>query len=128
MYGGALACNIYGYVKFYDCSLWVNIVTSALLLLVPGIQFLHFNQQNSLLTTSAICLYLSYLGLISQYSKVECNALSTGPMVGDLRTSTFLFFLTMYGSVMGGSGVVKVNQHLGVAAPSNQELAHAEAE
>lgn len=69
MYGGALACNIYGYIKFNGCTLWVNIVTSVLLLLLPGIQFLHFNQQNSLLTTSAVCLYVSYLGLISQYSK-----------------------------------------------------------
>lgn len=41
-------------------------------------------------------------------------------MVGDLITSTFLFFLTMYGSVMGGSGVVKLNQQLGIAAPSSQ--------
>lgn len=43
MYAGALACNIYGYVRFNDCTLWVNIVTSILLLLLPGIQFLHFN-------------------------------------------------------------------------------------
>jgi len=32
----------------------------------------------------------------------------------------------MYGSVMGGSGVVKINKHLGVAAPTDQEIAHAE--
>jgi hypothetical protein len=54
-------------------------------------------------------LYLSYLSLISQYSKQECNALDTGAMAADLSTSTFLFFLTMYGSVMGGTGVVKLN-------------------
>lgn len=124
MYAGALACNIYGYIRFYNCTLWVNIVTSILLLLLPGIQFLHFNVQNSLLTTSVVCLYVSYLGLISQYSKEECNALNTGAMVGDLVTSTFLFFLTMYGSVMGGSGVVKLNQKLGVAATTDQEIAH----
>jgi hypothetical protein len=122
MYAGALACNIYGYIKFKDCTLWVNIVTSILLLLLPGIQFFHFNAQNSLLTTSVVCLYISYLGLISQYSKQECNALNTGAMVGDIVTSAFLFFLTMYGSVMGGSGVVKINEQLGVAAPTSTDI------
>ena len=73
-----------------------------------------------------ICLYVSYLGLIAQYSEAKCNALNTGAMVGDLVTSSFLFFLTMYGSVMGGSGVVKINKQLGVAAPTDQGIAHAE--
>jgi hypothetical protein len=109
MYAGALAGNVYGYIKFKDCTLWVNIVTSILLVLIPGIQFLHFNVQNSLLTTSVVCMYVSYLGLISQYSREECSALNTGAMWGDVLTSAFLFFLTMYGSVMGGSGVVKIN-------------------
>lgn len=39
-------------------------------------------------------------------------------MAADLSTSTFLFFLTMYGSVMGGTGVVKINEQLGVTANS----------
>lgn len=90
---------------------------------MPLIQLLHWNKQNSLLTTSVICLYISYLGLISQYSKEECQALSLGAMLGDLITSAFLFFLTMYGSVMGGSGVVKINKQLGVGGDSNQEIA-----
>lgn len=41
-------------------------------------------------------------------------------MLGDLLTSAFLFFLTMYGSVMGGSGVVKINKQLGVAGNTDQ--------
>lgn len=69
MYLGALAMNIYGYIKFHSCTVWVNIVTSILLILMPLVQLLHWNKQNSLLTTSVICLYVSYLGLISQYSK-----------------------------------------------------------
>lgn len=43
-------------------------------------------------------------------------------MAADLSTSTCLFFLTMYGSVMGGSGVLKVNEKLGVAAPTEQHI------
>lgn len=41
-------------------------------------------------------------------------------MVSDLIVSTFLFFLTMYGSIMGGSGVIKtshtttLNENLGL--------------
>lgn len=103
LYAGAWLCNIYGYAKFYECSLWVNIGTTVLLLGLPLFQLLDLNPQNSLLTTAAVCLYVSYLGLISQFSKESCNSLNTGSMVGDMATSTFLFFLSMYGTIMGGT-------------------------
>lgn len=32
-------------------------------------------------------------------------------MVGDITVSTALFIVTMYGSIMGGSGQVKVTQN-----------------
>lgn len=44
-----------------------------------------------------------------------------GPLIGDVIVSTFFFIVTMYGSVMGGSGQVKVtsngdvNKAIGVA-------------
>jgi hypothetical protein len=105
MYGAAWLCNIYGYWRFYDCRSWVNVGTSTLLIALPLVQMLNLNQQNSLLATSAVCLYVAYLGLISQYSNVDCNAFTTNAMIWDMATSTFLFFLTMYGSVMGGTGI-----------------------
>lgn len=74
----AVALNVYGYIKFAEdicgSTLWVNIVTSIVLLFLPVFQFLHFNKQNSLLTTSLISIYISYLSLIAQYSfPGECN-------------------------------------------------------
>ena len=48
-----------------------------------------------------------------------------GPLIGDVIVSTFFFVVTMYGSVMGGSGQVKVtsngdvNKAIGVA-PTEQ--------
>ena len=44
-----------------------------------------------------------------------------GPLISDVIVSTFFFVVTMYGSVMGGSGQVKVtsngdvNKAIGVA-------------
>lgn len=70
MYGGAWLCNIYGYARFYECSFWTNVGTSLLLIILPSVQLLNLNPQNSLLTTAAVCIYVSFLGLISQFSKV----------------------------------------------------------
>lgn len=72
-FAGAIALNILGYVYFSSSdscgdSLWVNILNSILLVIMPGIQFLHFNKQNSLLTTSMVCTYVSYLAFICQFS------------------------------------------------------------
>jgi len=65
--------NVLGYVYFSssdDCgnTVWVNIITSIILLAMPFLQLLNFNKQNSLLTTSLISLYISYLAFICQYS------------------------------------------------------------
>ena len=50
-----------------------------------------------------------------------------GPLIADIAVSTFFFILTMYGSIMGGTGQVKVtrngniNAAMGVANTSRQE-------
>lgn len=103
MIAGAIGLNIFGYIKFRYCTNWVNIITTLFLIAIPLIQLLNYNQQNSLLTSSAVCLYISYLSLIGQYSSASCEALTKGPMVTDLVISVFLFFVTMYGTVMGGT-------------------------
>ena len=72
-FGFALGMNIAGYVRFGssdECgsTLWVNIITTLIIILLPVLQFCNFNKQNSLLTTGLVCLYISYLAFISQYS------------------------------------------------------------
>jgi hypothetical protein len=69
----AIALNVYGYFLFSGSdgcgdSLWVNIITSIILILLPILQICNFNKQNSLLTTSLVSLYISYLALICQFS------------------------------------------------------------
>lgn len=69
-------------------------------------------------------MYVSYLAFISQYSYVEnsfCNRMTIQVLVADVIISTFFFVLTMYGSIQGGTGQVKVsydgdiNKTMGVA-------------
>ena len=137
--GSAITLNVLGYIFTYEnvndnmnpfpeeCTniLWVNIVTSLILIALPVIQFFHCNSQNSLLTTALVSMYISYLSMIAQFSyddgTTTCKRMGLGPLVGDVVVSTFFFIVTMYGSVMGGSGQVKVssngdvNKAIGVA-------------
>lgn len=131
----AIAINVLGYVVFANpdegCTetLWVNIVSSVILGLLPLLQFFNFNVQNSLLTTALVSLYISYLTFVAQFSYPDssstCQRMSIESLVGDVAISTFFFILTMYGSIKGGSGQVKVtengdlNKAMGVA-PSTQ--------
>ena len=102
-YTVSLALHVWGYIKFKDCTLWANIVTSVLILIIPAVQFLGFNSQNSLLTSSAVTLYIVYLQFVAQLSFPSCNALSVGAMIADLTTSLGFFILAGYGSLLGGS-------------------------
>ena len=51
----------------------------------------------------------------------QCQRMSLGPLIADVIVSSFFFIVTMYGSIMGGSGQVKVtsdgdvNKAMGVA-------------
>lgn len=85
-------------------------------MVLPILQLCNFNKQNSLLTTALICLFISYLSFISQYS--YCNnsnaavtRVSVSSIVADVAISSFFFLLTMYGSIMGGSGQVKISEN-----------------
>lgn len=104
-YCAALGLHIWAYIKFKNCTLWVNIVTTILTLIIPGIQLLGFNPQNSLLTSSAVTLYMIYLSFMGQLSYPSCSALDSGAMAADLTSSVFFFILTTYGSILGGSFV-----------------------
>ena len=76
IYVTAIGLNVAGYARFAssdECgsTLWINVVTSLIIVVLPLLQFCNFNKQNSLLTTALVCVYISYLSFISQYS--FCN-------------------------------------------------------
>lgn len=113
----AIGLNILGYVYFQrtpECqsTLWVNILTSIILIILPVIQFLHLNPQNSLLTTSLVSLYVSYLLFIGQFSFGDevCVRAGVGSLAADFVCSSFVFGLCMYGSIVGGTGQVRVTR------------------
>jgi hypothetical protein len=97
--------------------------------LLPVLQFFNFNTQNSLLTTALVSLYVAYLSFVAQFSypdpSAQCQRMSIESLIGDVAVSTFFFIFTMYGSIQGGSGQVKVtenrdlNKAMGVA-PTEQ--------
>jgi hypothetical protein len=72
-FAAAIMLNILGYIYFGkedSCgnSLWINILNSILLIILPAVQSLNFNKQNSLMTTAMVCTYISYLAFICQFS------------------------------------------------------------
>lgn len=72
---------------------------------MPGVQYLQYNPQNSLLTTSLVSLFLSYNNLMAQFSYGDeiCVRTTSASFLTDILGSTLLFIITMYGSIMGGS-------------------------
>lgn len=71
--GLALLLNILGYTYFSasdacGSSLWVNVVTSIIIVVLPFFQLLNFNKQNSLLTTALVSMYIAYLAFVAQFS------------------------------------------------------------
>lgn len=80
------------------------------------------------MTTALVSMYISYLAFIAQYSHPEnttCKRITLQSLIADVVVSTFFFILTMYGSIKGGSGQVKVtangdiNKAMGVAPVNN---------
>jgi hypothetical protein len=76
-------------------------VTSVLLVVMPLVQILYFNPQNSLLTTGLVCLYVSYLSVIGQFSSEKCSKVDYEVTYIDIAVSVVLFFVTMCGSIVG---------------------------
>jgi hypothetical protein len=71
----AVFMNVYGYIRFSStddgqCTslIWVNVITSVIIIVLPLFQICQWNQQNSLLTTALVSLYISYLTFIAQFS------------------------------------------------------------
>lgn len=100
--------NIVGYIHFsYDncgSTLWLNILTTIILIILPLVQLLQLNPQNSLLTTSLTSLLISYFSYSAQLSfKQGCTyRLNTYSYAADVCVCIFMFILTSFGSVVGG--------------------------
>jgi hypothetical protein len=81
-----------------------------MLIILPIVQLLRLNKQNSLLTTSLVSVFIAYLGFIAQFSYGENNLYREDipSLVADILCSTFVFILAMSGSIMGGTGQIKI--------------------
>ena len=56
-------------------------------------------------------MYVSYLSFICQFSfgGSQCvGRMDVASLASDIIVSTIFFIITMYGSIMGGSGKVKI--------------------
>ena len=84
-----------------------------MLLITPAIQLLHFNSQNSLLTTSLVSFFISYLNFIGQFSYGDdvCIRSNVGSLSIDIVCSAILFAITTYGSIVGGTGQVRITRN-----------------
>lgn len=84
-------------------------------------------------------LYVSYLSFIAQFSYdglckffriILGSRITSASLAVDIAISTCIFFLSMYGSIMGGSGQIKVtsdgdiNKAIGVAPHTPRENAY----
>ena len=83
---------------------WLSIITLVIILLLPLIQLLNFNPQNSLFTTALVSLLLSYYSFSAQeYFLTGCLVrLTPAGFATDIFVSLLLFAISMYGTVMGG--------------------------
>jgi amino acid permease len=81
----ALFINIYGYFLFANfkasdacqassATLWVNIVTTIIILFFFITLYLKYNKNNNMLTMSLVSLYIAYLSIISQFSYPNENS------------------------------------------------------
>jgi Ca2+/Na+ antiporter len=81
----AVFINIYGYFLFVNfrasdacqassATLWVNIVTTIIILSFCIPLYLNYNKNNNMLTMSLLSLYIAYLSVISQFSYPNENS------------------------------------------------------
>lgn len=86
-----------------------------MLIILPIVQILHLNPQGSLLGTAFVSLLISYLSFIGQFSYGNGGVrMNYGSLIADIACSTLLFIITMYGSIMGGTGQVKITANTNV--------------
>ena len=68
LFAGCLAFLITSFTAHNETLLWADILCAVEVVLVVGIQLLNFNKQNSLLTTTSLCLLICYCTWSAGYS------------------------------------------------------------
>ena len=66
-----------------------------------------------------VSMYVSYLAFASQFSYGGSHCIgrmTVASLACDIIVSTIFFIMTMYGSIMGGSGKMKVAQNADIHA------------
>lgn len=83
---------------------WLSVITTVILVILPLVQLLGFNPQNSLLTTALVSLFIAYTSYAAQeYYMTACVVRLTHlGYAFDLFISLLLFAVSTYGTVMGG--------------------------
>lgn len=104
----AIFLNLLAYIHFSvdacGSTLWLSIATSCIFVILPIVQLLNLNSQNSLFTTSLVSLFIAYMSYSAQLSfgqgcTSRLNMISYGT---DVVVCFSLFIMTTYGSIMGG--------------------------
>ena len=69
-----------------------------------GVQLLNFNKQNSLLTTSTLCMLVGYYTWAAGYSHPSSH-LQTDILYSNMAVSFFLLLLSTAGSIYGSTNL-----------------------
>lgn len=84
--------------------LWANIICVIQIVLMIGIQMLNFNKQNSLLTTSSLCLLVSYWTWSAGYSHPSTyDEFNETALYINMAVSIVLLLISAGGSIYGSS-------------------------
>lgn len=129
MFAVAVGANVYGYVLVAgegdrvgsmggqsECSQLPNLLNSLFIVICVCVQLLNFNRQNSLLTTSFMCIYMSFWCFSSIYSSSKCHFTSSPQtyeksdfyLIGTL-TEIFWLLLSTFGSIFGSTNQIQAD-------------------
>ena len=85
---------------------WVCILGIIEILLMIGVQLLNYNKQNSLLTTSLLCLLVGYEAWSSSYLHPS-SEMDTDFIYADMGITFLLVWICTFGSIYGSSNQEK---------------------
>lgn len=123
MFAGSLAFIICSF-KFHPSSLlWADIICSVQVAIMVGVQLLNFNKQNSLLTTSSLCLLVSYCTWSAGYSHPDAHGIDGSfnetVLYISMAISVVLLILSTAGSIYGSSNNEEENQFIDLDRANN---------
>ncbi|KAM3131050.1 hypothetical protein pb186bvf_016862 [Paramecium bursaria] len=98
LYGIAFTLNLYNFIWFYGCTvnLFTNFFTLIIIVGITAVQLLGWNPEGSLLTSSAMACYITFISYTSQASCPEksCNLIIYRSYFGAIMSIIALVYLT----------------------------------